>query len=266
MTDGAPVYITGSGGSPVFVAGAGAKSIPATALGSMTEFVLFSSSIPFIFASSGSMGNNGALTGLTSLVNTYPNAYILIPIAGIDGTNPLAATWYYFVGSSGTAGTVYNNVYTSGQPSIPGTPTAFATTGPGAITGVSAATIAQSYSMPGLTMGFRDTVRISYKASTTNSANNKILTQLFGGTATEATTVTSIASSSEIIDVTNRDVTNVQIAAATGQSPQQSANNFNLLAIDTTMAVTIAMQGTNGTVATNNIVMESVVIELLKGS
>lgn len=238
-------------------------SVPSSALGSMAEFVLFESHIPFIFASSGSMGNNGALSGLTSLVNTYPNAYIFLPANAIASGS--AAGWYYCTMSSATAGTVFNNVYTTGQPTIPASPTAFATTGPGAFTGVSAATVAQAYTMPAGTMGARDTVRISYRASTTNTAANKTVTSRFGGSTTESSVVTTIASSSEIIDVSNRDSLSVQIAAATGQSPAQSANNFNLLAINTANSVVIDLQATNSTPATNNIVMESIIVELLRG-
>lgn len=286
---GLPVTIT-SGGLPVTITGTGAQSIPISGIGvppgatgdqvivtnaagtalvaapGMFETVLFQSSIPFIFASSGSIGNNGALSGLTALPATYANAYILVPAGAIAAGIPAAAAWYYVQMSSGTAGTIFNNVYTSGQPTIPGSPTAFSTTGPGAFTGVSAATNAQAFSLAGLTMGIRDTVRVSYKASTTNTAANKVLAAMFGAGTADQSTVTTVASTNMIIDISNRDVTGAQIAVATGQAPAQSGNNFNFLTVDTTSAVVIALTGTNSTPATNNIVMESIVIELLKGS
>lgn len=286
---GSPVYITANNGSPVNITGAGANSIPisgiAAPIGSVADqqiatgaggglvaapgffsSILFHSSIPFIFASTGSMGNNGALSGLTSLVNTYANAYILLPIGAIDGTNPLAAGWYYCTMSSATAGTVFNNTYTSGQPVIPASPTAFFTTGPGAFTGDSSATSAFSYTMPAATLAVNDTIRISFKATTTNTAANKVMTMLFGGSTVGASTVSTIASTFMIMQVSNRGVLTAQIAGFTGQEPQQSVNGFNLLSVNTANSVVIAAQGTNGTPGTNNIIMESLTVELLKGS
>lgn len=95
--------------------------------------VLSQSGIPIIMQSSGSIGNNGALTGLTALGVTYSGGcYMYFPVNTI--ATGVAAGWYYVVMSSTTAGTIYNNLMSSTQPTIPASPVAFATTGPGAYT------------------------------------------------------------------------------------------------------------------------------------
>jgi hypothetical protein len=102
--------------------------------GSSVPYTLFSTGIPFIIVSSGSMGNNGALTITGAVASIYPNAYVYLPSGAISSGS--AAGYYYAVFSSTTAATVYNNTYTpgSGVPTVPASPTAFSTTGPGAYT------------------------------------------------------------------------------------------------------------------------------------
>jgi hypothetical protein len=102
--------------------------------GSSVPYTLFSTGIPFIIVSSGSMGNNGALTITGAVASIYPNAYVYLPSGAISSGS--AAGYYYAIFSSTTAATVYNNTYTpgSGVPTVPASPTAFSTTGPGAYT------------------------------------------------------------------------------------------------------------------------------------
>src|SRR5579859_1785192 len=90
--------------------------------------------IPFIVANTGTMGNNGALTLGTALPSTYANAYVYLPANAISAGS--AAGWYFCQFSSTTVGTVFNNTYSSGTPQIPAALVSFATTGPGAYTGV----------------------------------------------------------------------------------------------------------------------------------
>ena len=87
--------------------------------------------IPLILVSSGNIGNNGALTAITTLPATYSQGcYMWFKTNSISAATP--AGWYYVVMTSGTAGTIYNNTYTSGVPLQPAVLTAFVTTGPGA--------------------------------------------------------------------------------------------------------------------------------------
>ena len=125
--------------------------------------VLLQSAISFILAggtAGGSsnqftMGNNGALSTLPVLPTTYSGgAFIYMPANAIFAGS--AAGWYWFVASATTAGTVYNNAYTGGDPkaAVPATPTPFVSTGPGLVTQTIGAQItAQQIIVPGGSMG-----------------------------------------------------------------------------------------------------------------
>src|ERR1043165_8686523 len=114
---------------------------------------LSTSGIPFIKASSGTMGNNCAISAMTALPRTFSGgAYLWLPAGAIAAGVPAAASWYWFVASSTTAGTCYNSTYTSGTPTA-GTLTAFSTTGPGAFTGSASAMPGPSLTGPASTLG-----------------------------------------------------------------------------------------------------------------
>lgn len=124
--------------------------------------VLVQSAIPFILAggtAGGSsnqftMGNNGAISTLPVLPTTYSGgAFIYMPANAIFAGS--TAGWYWFVASSTTAGTVYNNTYTSGDPklAVPATPTPFVSTGPGLVTQTTSQIASLQHIVPGNSMG-----------------------------------------------------------------------------------------------------------------
>jgi hypothetical protein len=292
MTNGSPVYLTQNSGSPVYVAGAGAGTIPASAVanpsGSVTDqqivtgaggnvvampgfgsSVLFQSHLPFIVLPSGNIANSGVLTGAATLPVTYGSCYTYWAASTLATSGPgSTAGWYYSLMSSATAGTIYANTYTTGLPTIPGSPTALAsTTAIGAYTGVTTTQSPQIYAMPGGTMGLRDTVRITTRCSVPNNGNNKQIQPSFGGLAigfpTNTTTVLS-----QIIqgNVSNRESLSVQIAStANVLSYTSQANNFTTLGIATASAVNITSILGHST-ATDYAVCESMIVELLYGS
>lgn len=137
---------------------------------------LFKCTIPFVFPTSGSFANNGALSGITAVPNTYPNAYVYLK-ANVVVAAGQAAGWYYAVFSSTTAATVYNNVYdptVGGVPTIPTSPTAFATTGPGAFAqDVSAGRAGPTFNLPAGALGINDTLKCDFAIRCANSANAK---------------------------------------------------------------------------------------------
>jgi hypothetical protein len=227
--------------------------------------VLFQSHIPFIIPPSGTMGNNGAMTAVATLPATYVSCYMYFA-AGVIASGS-AAGWYYAVMSSATAGTAYNNTYTSGQPTIPASPTAFATTGPGAWTGAVTSQNMQQYSVPAGTMGLRDTLRVSVRWSFAGTANNKICQVNFGGsTAAQLTQSTSGQVTTILIyEISNRDNVAIQIAGSTSGYVGLAGGNFNILAVNTANAAIVAMMGQH-TTATDYIICESIVVELIKGS
>jgi hypothetical protein len=173
--------------------------------------VLSTSGIPFIKASSGSMGNNGAVTALTALPRIYTGgAYLWLPAGAIATGVPASASWYWFVGSSTTAGTVYNSTYTSGHPQ-PGVATAFATTGPGAFAGDTGTVTGPSITVPANLMGRNGRVEVAESRMFTNSAGNKVNKIKFGGTDIFTTTeTTQISHAVSLAVAQNRGVTNAQ--------------------------------------------------------
>ena len=123
--------------------------------------------------SSGTMGNNGALSALTALPTTYSGGiYLYFPANAIAAG--VAAGLYYCIMSSTTAGTVYNNTYTSGVPTAPASPTAFSTTGPGAYTQTTGVDITlRSDPILGGTMGPNGSIRAIPLFVYNNTVGNK---------------------------------------------------------------------------------------------
>lgn len=221
-----------------------------------TQWILGKAGIPFIIASSGSIGDNCAITAMTATAVTYANAYIYLPADAISAGS--AAGWYFFQGSSTTAGTCFNNTYTSGLPTIPGSPTAFATTGPGAFVGDTTTRDIISVSLPANSLGNNGCIGIVALYSNNNSAGTKTYNSQFGGTNVYNNTATTTTVSRTGTDVCNRGEADLQVASAA------SLNNFGVaggtnpqvLTNDTTGAVTVAIRGGHGT-ATDHIVLES---------
>ncbi len=184
--------------------------------------VLSISGIPFIKASSGSMGNNGAVSAMTALPKTYSNgAYLYLPagaicaacaasVGGAGVGNASAAAWYWFVGSSTTAGTVYNFTHTGTGTPVLGTATALAETGPGAFTGVTGVVNAITIAVPANLMGASG--RIESRASwvQNGTAGNKTPSLLWGNAGCYIVTLTTQINSVFDCLITNRGLTTVQ--------------------------------------------------------
>jgi hypothetical protein len=92
---------------------------------------LFFVRCPMIYIGGGfTINNNGAFTLTTALTRSYLHSYMYFDANRIAAGVP--AGWYYVTMSSTSAGTIFNNVYTSGNATIPTTPVPFVTTGAGA--------------------------------------------------------------------------------------------------------------------------------------
>jgi hypothetical protein len=204
-----------------------------TSGGYKVPYTLIETGIPFVLTS-GSMGNNGALTLTTAVATAYPSAYVYMPAGAIEVGS--AAGWYYAVFSTTGAATIYNNVYSSGQPTIPASPTAFSTTGPGAFT----FSTASSYSGVSVTlaanaMGINGSVEFIWTATANNSANSKFARALFGGqTPAGATAFTSQTNGRFNATVQNRGVANAQTTNGA------SFANGNVSAANSTTAINTA--------------------------
>lgn len=216
--------------------------------------------VPMAIPSSGSMANNGAVTLTTALDQTYPNIYLYMPAGAIAAAS--TAGYYYATCSSGTACTLFNNPYVSGTPSIPASPTAFATTGPGAYTQTTGSNLTcYSLSIAGNTLGIYDEIQTHGVATYNNNADLKTFVMNYGGflfaSGSPTTTVqTPFQAGFAIAGKTNRQsqtgATNAAMAANT-TTPSYGA-------IDSTAAQNLTFQLKLAT-ATDYIVLQNFVAE-----
>jgi hypothetical protein len=197
--------------------------------------LLFKSNIPFIIPSSGSMGDNGALTVTTTLTFIYPKAYVYLPASAIVAGS--AAGWYYTVFGSATVGQVFNNLYdpaVGGEPTVPASPTAFVTTGPGAYTqDVAAGRQGPSFTLSAGTLSASGRLWFEFGARCNNTANAKSVSLRQSTTVLTTATLTSqtginLMAYLEALGATNSQVvgTYTSIAGGTFNSPP-SVFTFN---------------------------------------
>jgi hypothetical protein len=203
--------------------------------------VLSRDTIAFSPAPTGTMANNGAITLGTALTLTYSQGlYLYLPANAISASS--AAGWYWTVMSSTTVGQVFNNTYTSGAPTVPGSPTAFATTGPGAYTGVTTEITGPQITLNGGLAGIQGTVDLYSAVTVTNSANNKTLEWTLGGTQIFAFANASSTGFGLWWSFTNDNSASAQICANNGFG-LNTQNAVTRTTVDTstdkTMAITL---------------------------
>lgn len=234
--------------------------------GTNAPYMLSKSAIPFIHVSSGSIGNNGALTGITALPLTYSGgAYVYYPANSIAAG--VGAGWYWTVFSSTTAGTIYNSTYTSGTPAN-GTLTAFATTGPGAFTGDTTERAGPTITLPANAMGPSGQIRVLTTWQVTNNANNKPSRVRFGGAAGTAylsQNFASVQTAAHETYIANRgaslQIGPPNLTAAFGTATTGLATST----VDTTASTTIVLSVGKAT-ATDNQVLEQYAIQVAYGA
>jgi hypothetical protein len=251
---------------PSWAWAAGILTPPATSSQPIT--VLSVSGIPFIKASSGTMGNNGAISAMTALPRVYSGgAYLYLPAGAVAAGVPAAATWYWFVASSTTAGTVYNSIYTTGTPHV-GTLTAFSTTGPGAYTGDTGSPVSITIPVPGGLMGINGSVEVNVGTANNNSGGNKIPTIKFGATSCWTATFTTAITAHATCTARNRGIATIQSLSYL-YGHESSAAQGKVIAGDATentaavVNVTITL---NTAVATDHVILESHRILVISGS
>lgn len=224
-------------------------------------YTLAQDAIPVIIPSSGSFGNNGALSGITALPVTYANAYLCFPVNAI--ASGVAAGCYYTQMSSTTAGTVCNNKLGSGSPTIPAC-TAFSTTGPGAYTQSTSATTMVTISLPANSLGANGALRPYFMWGFPSNTNTKTMVVQLAGNNVQAkadNTAGDVAyrSFNEII---NRGVTGTQVIGGAIATIGTGTSTNTVLSVDTTSTQNITAVGTLG-VATDYLIMEGFTIEVI---
>ena len=229
--------------------------------------ILAQSAIPMILPSSGTMGANGALTGLTALpYSTFPQpCFMYFPAGKVFSGSP--AGMYYAILTSATAATVYNNMYTSGLPqsAVPATPTAVVDAGPGAYTQTTASDLELIRTViPGGMMGLNGTIRAWYSFGYPNNANNKTLTRKFGGTTIAASTRTTAVCDETMALIKNRNSASVQRMQINSAPGTAYGVAFVTGAIDTTQDANLSVFGQLA-VATDFAIIDLSTIEILPG-
>jgi hypothetical protein len=130
--------------------------------------------VPFIVGDSGNVAANGVDTLGTALPVAYTNAYKFYPAGAVFAGS--VAGWYLIQMSSTTVATIFNNVYTTGQPTIPPqnqlVPVVAA--GPGAYTATVGAIVGPQFAINGSMVGNNGGVlNATMMVSVNNSAGAK---------------------------------------------------------------------------------------------
>ena len=180
-------------------------------------------------------------------------SYVYLPAnAGGSGN---AAGWYYCVFSSDTAGTIYGDKYTGGQPQIVGSPGAFG----GAPSGRITTPTSEITAISGINLtpiGINGEVEWKNKTAGDTASGNKFFRLKFGGTTGLAET----ASTNPILDClmtlrnradqTKQTASRIVTGGASGVGTSASSISGDFVSIDlsgATTALTITMQLTANT-------------------
>jgi hypothetical protein len=156
---------------------------------------LYTANMPFILPSSGTVSGGGSnvaatVTFTAALDLTYPNAYVYLPANAIF--SGMAAGWYYATCSSTTVCTVYNNAYSSGNPTVPSSPATFSTVTNGSYTQTTGSVIGgPTWTVPANQFGPYDGAEILGDASANPTTSTKTVSFQYGGQAVTSDTVAS---------------------------------------------------------------------------
>lgn len=231
-----------------------------------TPYILVKTFLPMLRVSTGTMGANGALSGITAVARAYPQCYMYFPAGAVFAGS--AAGWYYATMLTTTTATVYNNIYVSGVQSVPTALNAIVAAGPGAFTG-DITSQGMTYTVPGGAMGLNGAVRVWAMYEYTNSAGTKTPSIRAGGitgtTYFNAGLTVAQSAMAQII-IANNNSASLQ----TGSS-STATSNYGLgtsAVANITSSVNTAVDWTIGlasiaTAATDNFATTGLIIELL---
>lgn len=228
---------------------------------SQSSYILALSTLPLGAANTGSVAANGALTLGTALALTYPAIYLFFP-AGAVYSGSLAG-FYFCIMSSTTLGTIFNNTYTTGIPTIPPLPTPIVATGPGAYTGVTTNPLTGlSLTIPPNVLGQYGGLFLTVNWSMLNNGNNKNLNIQLGGVNLYNSNVTANSSVTSGQFYTARGNTTLLAGPAVGSTGFGAANSGpNTAAMNSTVSQTLTISASAPT-ATDYCILESALVQL----
>lgn len=198
-----------------------------------TPRVLFQSAIPFILAGGTAGGGTNQFTcgvnGAISDLQTQPDrlgigAWLYLPANSITASNPLG--WYWFVASSTTAGTVYNNRYISGDPklAVPTVLTPFVSAAQGLKTQTTGSSITgPSIVVPANTLGPNGLFRANLRFEANNNANSKVFSISFGAGSNLAVNAANGVTGGSLFEIRAINSTNRQMV-----TPRSGGSVFSM--------------------------------------
>ena len=139
---------------------------------------LLTGQIPFVIAPTGTITVTTGVLTLGTAIQQYllsngspTKCYMYFPAGAWTGSS---AGWYYTTLSSTTAGLVYSNQYTTGQPTIPTSPT-LVTTGAGAYIGVTGTILGPNITTPANTIVPNNLLKLNFIGGNNNSVTSKVI-------------------------------------------------------------------------------------------
>jgi hypothetical protein len=193
------------------------------------------SGVLMLLPSSGSVGGNGAVTGLTALPAALGACYAYFPAGALYAGS--VAGFYYCDVTSTTAATAYNDRWTGGTPVFPATPTPIVATGPGAYTQTTGAAItAASVVIPGGTLGTDGVVTVYPNIGANNTGNNKAWAVRFAGNSLISKVNTTATIDNTPVWLRAGGTTDRQIATSYAGLSTNAGAVFARVAVDSTVA------------------------------
>lgn len=223
---------------------------------------LIQTAIPMGVPSTGTLSAAGALSGITAAPSTYANCYMFFPANAIATVS--AAGMYFVQMSSTTAGTVFQNTYTSGTPTVPATSALVpCTTASNYTQTTGSALTVLSQTVLGNSLGANGAIVVHNAIWTyNNSAGTKALVIKYStANIQNGTGTTTTALLAPVHAIQNRGATNAQFSMPGVQVPGFTATAAVYSAIDSTADQTLAAT-INLNTATDNAWLESLVITL----
>jgi hypothetical protein len=214
------------------------------------------------------MGNNGAVSGMTALPTTYSGgAWLYLPAGAVAAGEPAAAAFRWFVGSSTSAGTVYNSSWDGTGIPPAGTATAYVTTGPGAFTGVAAGEIlVATVTVPAGAMGPNGFLELNGEAQNNTAAGNKTFRVDFGGTDLFQVIATTNSAGPVVAHIRNKGLATRQHGTGfTAVGTQVLTSGLSYSSVDSGSAVSLTFTLEKAT-ATNHATWEGMTVKVVYGT
>lgn len=232
--------------------------------------VLAQTSVPAILVglngATDSVAVGGLLTFSTALAANPGNCWVYLPAGMVSGRSD---GWHYGVGASTTTIQLKDHFVANGADFTPFISTVTANAvGTAAAIAQTTATDIQMFgvTMPGGSLGRNGQVRITVGMSSTNNANAKPVKFFLDGSsfAGGGITLANIAGFNLVRGFSNRGALNSQVSAASSAIGSFSNTTAVFTTVDTSVDKVLRVTAQIA-VATDNIVMETFLIEMMPG-